>query len=212
MKRVPVGFACGNIELEGLYYDIESPSPAAAVVVCHPHSLYGGSMHNNVTYAIAGALAYVNIASLLFNFRSVGASGGRFGGGIDERDDVRAALDYLQSREGIDVKRLGVAGYSFGGGVALPVACSDRRVKAFALISPYYEDDPVDLLKDCSMPRLVIGGSDDDIVTEDKVRLYVDPVAGHVDLEIISGADHFWGGYEEEMSGKVAAFFQAAFK
>jgi len=66
----------------------------------------------------------------------VGKSGGQFGEGIAEQEDVRAALDFALATEGIDKERIGLAGYSFGASVALPVAVKDERVKMLALVSP----------------------------------------------------------------------------
>lgn len=212
MKQEQVTFPCGKLKLEGRYFKAQSIVPAPSVVVCHPHPLYGGSMHNNVTYAVAAALVTENISALLFNFRGVGSSSGMYGGGTAEQEDVSAALDYLQTRSDVDVHKLGLAGYSFGGGVVLPVACTDERVKAFVLISPYSENKPGRLLEKCPKPRLIIGGGADDMVTPDAVRQYNPEATGHGKLEIISGADHFWGGYEDRMSQITAAFFRDSFK
>ena len=74
MKPQQIVFPCGELKLEGLFYSVEAKEPVPAVAVCHPHPLYGGSMHNNVTYAIADALEKSGIAALLFNFRGVGRS------------------------------------------------------------------------------------------------------------------------------------------
>jgi alpha/beta superfamily hydrolase len=212
MKEDHVTFPCGKLTLEGIYFKAQPGGPVPAVVVCHPHPLYGGSMHNNVTYTIARALVSKNIAALLFNFRGVGSSSGAFSGGTGEQDDVRAALDYLQSLEGIDGKKLGLAGYSFGGGIVLPVACSDERVSAFALISPYSENKQDDMLGKCAKPKLIMGGSMDDLVSPDEVQLCASIAAGPKKVEIVGGADHFWGGYEDRMAWLTAAFFSDSFK
>lgn len=148
MKPRSVMFPCGGIKLEGLFYGVEAQGPVPAVVVCHPHPLHGGSMHNNVTYAIADVLVGSGIAALLFNFRGVGRSQGSYGGGTAEQEDIGAAIDWLALGQGVDVGRAGLAGYSFGGGVALPVACADERVRCIALISPYFEISPIVLLKE----------------------------------------------------------------
>jgi len=212
MKQEQVTFPCSKLKLEGLYFKVQSSLPVPAVIVCHPHPLYGGSMHNNVTYAVAGALQSENIAALLFNFRGVGGSGGAYGGGIGEQEDVVAALDYLQSLPDIDARKLGVAGYSFGGGVVLPVACTDERISSFALISPYSEGSQYEMLKNCAKPKLIMGGSMDDLVTPDEVKLYSAAAAGPKKVEIVAGADHFWGGYEDGMARLTAEFFSDSFK
>lgn len=212
VKQERITFPCGNLKLEGVFF---KPAPAAtlpAVIVCHPHPLYGGTMHNNVTYALAAALVAKNICALLFNFRGVGGSTGSFGGGIGEQEDVKAALDYLQSMKDIDQSRLGLAGYSFGGGVVLPVACSDSRVAAFALISPYSEGGQQESLKACVKPKLIVGGGSDNLVTPADVQKY-NMMAGEPKVfKMINGADHFWGGYEDEMARTAAEFFADALR
>jgi hypothetical protein len=169
-------------------------------------------MHNNVTYAIADALVESGIAALLFNFRGVGGSEGRHSGGIAEQEDIKSALNWLQGQENVDEARLGLAGYSFGGGVVLPVACMDERVRCFALVSPYFESPAGALLKGCSKPKLIIGGGSDDIVLPSDVERYGREAAEAKTCEIIKGADHFWGGYEGQMADRVAGFFHSSLR
>jgi len=208
MKPQQIVFPCGELKLEGLFYSVEAKEPVPAVVVCHPHPLYGGSMHNNVTNAMAEALVKSGIAALLFNFRGVGGSQGSHGGGIAEQEDVRAALDYLGPAKGVDAGRLGLAGYSFGAGVAFPVGCRDERVGAMAMVSPYFESTPLSLLKGCRKPKLILSGSRDDMVRAQDVETYGREAAEPKKCEIIKGPDHFWGGYERPMAEKVAGFFK----
>ncbi len=208
MRPQQIIFPCGEIKLEGLFYVAETVAASPAVVVCHPHPLYGGSMHNNVTYAIADSLVKSGIAALLFNFRGVGGSQGSFGGGVEEQRDVKAALDWLGSTKVVDANRIGLAGYSFGAGVAFPVGCADARVRALALVSPYFENSPFSLLKGCLKPKLMLGGSQDDMVPPGDVERYGKEAAEPKKCEIIKGPDHFWGGYEDLMSAKVAGFFK----
>jgi len=212
MKASRVTFPCADLKLEGIYFDGEWEQTAPAVVVCHPHPLYGGSMRNNVTYAIADALGGVAIAAFLFNFRGVGGSEGSYGGGVAEQQDIAAALDWLQGQKGVDKSRLGLTGYSFGAGVALPVACTDERVKGIALISPYFETSPLALLKKCHKPGLILGGTNDYEVSQEVVTSYGCQAAGTTRLRIIEGPDHFWAGYEQEMGQAVADFFSELFK
>jgi hypothetical protein len=208
VKPEHITFPCGELKLEGLYYGIDAKEPVVGAVVCHPHPLYGGSMHNNVTYAIADALVKSGIAALLFNFRGVGGSQGSYGGGIAEQEDVSAALDCLGSRKGVDGGRLGLAGYSFGAGVAFPAGCRDGRVKAMALVSPYFENPPTLLLKGCLKPKLILSGSADDMVPAEDVETYGREAAEPKKCEIMKGPDHFWGGYEQPMAEKVTGFFK----
>src|SRR5581483_12420564 len=109
-------FPVGGITLEGLL-SIPATSPQMGVVVCHPHPLYGGEMHNNVVSALIDAFQHAGFATLRFNFRGVGRSGGSHGQGVTEVEDVKAAVSYLLSRQ--PVQTVVVAGYSFGSMVGL---------------------------------------------------------------------------------------------
>src|SRR5215510_7238151 len=106
-----VTFPVGDITLEGLFWT-PPQTPAIGAVLCHPHPLYGGEMHNNVVSALADALQQAGVATLRFNFRGVGRSGGEHGGGEAEVEDVKAAVSYLLSRQAVPT--VVVAGYSFG--------------------------------------------------------------------------------------------------
>ena len=136
MNKKSVTFPCGQLTLEGVYCTPEGNDAFPAVVLCHPHPLYGGSMDNTIIMELATAVTGASMAALMFNFRGVGGSEGSYGGSVGEREDVEAAIDWLISQPGIIANRIGLAGYSFGAMVGAPVACQDKRVKAVALISP----------------------------------------------------------------------------
>jgi alpha/beta superfamily hydrolase len=198
-----------DITLEAVWHFPDSKGPWPAVVVCHPHPLYGGSMSSNVVFGICQALAEKSIAALRFNFRGVGKSGGEFGEGIAAQEDTRAALDFAIATERIDPQRIGLAGYSFGGMVALPVAVRDERVKRLALVSPALEEGGWEELKRYKKPKFVIAGENDFVVPME----YFSKLAGDrpEHYQVIAGADHFWGGYEEVVAEKVATFFAEGF-
>jgi len=206
MKRV--NFPCGHITLEGVLHRPDAPGPFPGVVVCHPHPLYGGTMDSPVILSICRALKTRGIASLRFNFRGVGRSEGSYAEGVGEREDARAALDFLSQQEVVDRSRLGLCGYSFGTIVGLPVADQDDRVKALAGVSPFFSSP--ELLQNFHRPKFFICGSRDDFVDLEELRRRVAELPEPKELEIIPGADHFWWGYVEELSTKVADFFAAA--
>jgi alpha/beta superfamily hydrolase len=209
LKRVHISFPCGGLTLEGVWHLPETSRFLPAVVVCHPHSLYGGSMSANVVFYLCQALAESSIAALRFNFRGVGKSQGEFGGGIGEQEDVKAALDLVLSTPNIDKDRIGLAGYSFGGGVAVPVAVQDERVKMLALISPALEfGGEREQLKEYIKPKFIIVGENDDVIGQKELRALFEEIPQPRQLEIIGGADHFWGGYEEIVAEKVSRFFR----
>jgi len=204
-----VVFPCGEIQLEGILHLQEDNGPSSAVIVCHPHPLYGGDMDNNLVTAVCNALGRSSIASLRFNFRGVGNSGGRYGEGLLEQDDLRAALNFLFTLKEIDSRRIGLAGYSFGGMVANAVAMKDNRVKQLALISPALERTGWAQLKEDLRPKLIIvGDADTTVAFRPFQRFFGD--AGQ--YQIIAGADHFWSGFEEQISDKIVRFFRDGFQ
>jgi alpha/beta superfamily hydrolase len=189
----------------------EGRGPFPAVIVCHPHPLYGGNMSSNVIFAICQALAQQSIAALRFNFRGVRKSGGVFGGGIAEQEDVRAALAFVSSTPTIDQKRIGLAGYSFGAGVALTVAVQDERVKLLALVSPALLDSGWEQLKRYTKPKFIIIGENDFAIPQQQLQQLVEDIPEPKQCQIIPGADHFWAGFEEEVAQKVTQFFAVGF-
>jgi alpha/beta superfamily hydrolase len=205
-----VKFPCGDLILEGVTTVPEGKGPFAGVVVCHPHPNYGGDMNNNVVVPLCLALTQASIASLRFNFRGVGASQGKFADGIGEREDVVAAISYLSTLEVVDKERIGLCGYSFGGAVSLEVAPADERVKALALVSP--EISTYVPLKQYTRPKLIVCGGADQFVSIIALQRLAEELPPPNDFELISGADHFWGGYEDKVAARIAAFFVNAFK
>ena len=212
MKTKNVTFPCGELKLEGACYYPDGKGRFPAVALCHPHPLYGGSMDNNVILAVAAALAKQSIIAFMFNFRGVGRSQGSFGGGENEQQDLKAAIDWLAKQPEVAAGRIGVAGYSFGAFVALPEAHHDPRVRALALISPALMDDAkITQLGDCRIPKFIISGSADEHVAEKQLKLMEQKAADPKRLEIIPGADHFWLGNEATLAERVVTFFSAAF-
>jgi alpha/beta superfamily hydrolase len=202
-------FPCGDIQLECELHLPEGNGLFPAVVVCHPHPLYGGDMDNNVVMAVCSALDKNSIAVLRFNFRGVGNSGGSFGDGLGEQDDVKAALDYLSTLREVDRERIGLVGYSFGGMVALPVALTDKRVKQLALISPALKETGWAQLKAYALPKLIlVGDADTSVPFRPFQRFFGDAKQ----YQIIAGADHAWWDFEEEIGVRIARFFYDGFR
>jgi alpha/beta superfamily hydrolase len=206
-----VTFSGDGLELEGILHLPQGKPPFPAVAMCHPHPLYGGNMHNNVVIAICQALARVFIACLRFNFRGVGRSEGNFSSGIGEQEDVKAALTFLSTASEVNPDRIGLAGYSFGTMVALPVALRSNKVRAVALVSPILSTSDWEQLKNYVNPKLLLIGSEDYFVSFPEKELRPGQFPEPKQYEVISGADHFWFGYEEEVSDKVSNFFATVF-
>jgi len=207
-----VTFNSGQLKLEGVLTLPDGGGPFPGVVVCHPHPLYGGSMDNNVVYAICRVLSERSMASFRFNFRGAGRSQGHFSDGVEEKDDIIAALDYLTSVKGIEPDRMGLAGYSFGAGVCLLVASKDGRVQALALVSPLPSPTNFDQIKGYAKPKLFVCGSADVYAAPEEVGPLVEALPEPKDFEVVTGADHFWLGCEGPMATKVGIFLSTALK
>jgi alpha/beta superfamily hydrolase len=164
-------------------------------------------MQNNVVMAICQGLLAHSMAAFRFNFRGVGRSGGVYGGGITEREDVKAALAFVRARPEIDAEKIGLAGYSFGATVALPVALPDDAVRLLALISPPLVDSAWEQLKGYAKPKLLMVGSADAFVPAREFQQYAQDIPEPRQYFVVSGADHFWWGYEGELAQKVSRFF-----
>ncbi len=211
MNSIRAEFPCGNIILEGEWHLPQGRGPFPSVLVCHPHPLYGGNMLNNIVIAICQALPRHSIAAFRFNFRGVGNSGGAFGGGVAEQEDVKAALAFILSAPDIDSKRIGLAGYSFSARVVLPVAIQDERVNLLALVSPALSDSGWAQLKGCRKSKFLIVGDADSFIPLESFQQHINGIVDPGQYQVVSGADHFWWGYEEEVAEKVSQFFVAGF-
>jgi uncharacterized protein len=206
MKDIEVRIPCEDFTLEGKWYKPESNGPFPAAVVCHPHPLHGGNFRNNVVKAVYWDLAEHGFAVLRFNFRGVGGSGGAYGEGTAEIKDVQAAVSFALSRPGVDGGRLGIAGYSFGGGVSVRESAADVRVKALALISPQLGEEDWELLRKHAVPLLLVTGSRDQFFPLDQYEANLKTVPETKQFHIVKGADHMWIGYEAEMAVTVRRF------
>ncbi len=206
MKQSHLRFPCGELSLEGVVHMPEGMGPFAAVVVCHPHPHFGGTMDNNVVVAVSEALCRESIIALRFNLRGVGASGGRLTEGIGEQEDVKAALSFIASMDKVSRNRVGLCGYSSGAVLALSVARQDERVQALAAISPPLFEE-WESLQGYPRPKLFVWGSRDMFIPGERLEKISERLSSSREQEVIEGADHFWWGYEDRVAARVAAFF-----
>ena len=206
MRETRVTFRSGPLLLEGARSQPVGTGPFPAVVVCHPHPSFGGSMENNVVRAICEGLYERSIMTLRFNFRGVGKSEGNFGHGIGEQDDVRAAISFLVGRKQSASSRMGFVGYSAGAVFGLPIAIGDAMVRSMAAISPPLGMMDLDALKTSRKPKMLVLGSKDDYTLENELTELCRSCAEPKECTVIQGADHFWQGYEHDLADRVSEF------
>jgi hypothetical protein len=194
--------------LEAVLKEPDAPARGAAVV-CHPHPLFGGTMHTKAVYRAAQALNEVGLVTLRFNFRGVGASTGTHDDGIGEREDARAALDWLGTLyPGLPLL---AGGFSFGSLVALTVGAADARVAALlGLGLPLMRDERYDysFLADVDKPVLVVQGERDEFGSGEHVAGVLAPLGPHVTLVRVPGSDHYFTDRVQELQSAVRTYFE----
>lgn len=181
-----------DIKIEALLYNADSQK---AVIVCHPHPLMGGSMHNNVVETAVRAFASENYATLRFNFRGVGASSGVYDEGKGEAQDIIFACRYLRDS---GYKKIYFAGYSFGAWVGTKVVSTkDKMFYQVIFISPPINHFAFDFVKLKNRVNLIICGDADNFCDIAAITEKCGKIGAK--LEIIKGADHFYWGKEAEI-------------
>lgn len=187
--------------IEGLLDDVGSSQFA---VLCHPHPLYGGSMHDGVLDIAARAASARGLGTLKFNFRGVGGSEGTHADGDGEVEDLLAALSWLHAER--DVSRVLLIGYSFGASVAWRTACDPTvNIAAITLVAP-----PVGSLAfdgSCQTPTRVIAGDADSFVTVAELQAWC---AARAELVLVKEADHFFSGQTRQLADALDAALGAS--
>lgn len=204
MNEKPVRIESKDALIEGLLARGSAPE---AVVVTHPHPLYGGDMRSGVVEAAVRAYHRRGYTTLRFNFRGVGRSTGRYAQGLGEQEDVLGALAFLTGK---GASALDLVGYSFGAWVNARGLERFVGVRRLILVSP-----PVDLLDfsgivHSSKIELVITGSRDDIAPPDRVREMMDTWNPNAVFRIVSSADHFYGGKTGKVEEIIEDFLEPA--
>jgi uncharacterized protein len=222
MKEEKVFFPSAGIQLEGLLNIQEASSFKGGVVFCHPHPQYGGDMHNPVITVALDAAAQEGFATLRFNFRGVGESGGSYGDGMGETDDVKTAVEYINLRlknsdhssafagdtgfiRGVT---LILVGYSFGAWVGLPIAVESTRIKGMVAVAPPLEMYDFGFVKGCKKKKLFIAGSRDLYCPTPLLERWYQEVEEPKSLTIIPGADHFFFSHSRSLIPPLREFFR----
>ncbi|HEX4211202.1 MAG TPA: alpha/beta fold hydrolase [Candidatus Binataceae bacterium] len=207
MNEKPVSFRSGDLTLEGLLH-LPDTKPAAAAVICHPHPLYGGSMYNNVVDAVAEAMGRRNWAVLRFNFRGVGGSEGEHGGGVGEADDAVAAAAFVGEQTGLELQKIVVAGYSFGAMATAIAAPKLTDAAALLLVALPLRMAELDALAQFKGPILFVAGDADSYCPAADLKRLGEKFGGRAQVRIVEGADHFFGGREDELTATIASMIE----
>lgn len=176
-------------------------APRAAVVLGHPHPLYGGTMHTKGLYQAAKGLSRIGCAVLRFNFRGVGKSAGTFDNGPGEMEDFRAGLAFMTNR--YPGAPLWAGGFSFGSWVGLTVGATDDRVSALIGIAPPLEKYDFTALRDSQKPKFFIQGERDEICPLKVLRQFYGQLPEPKELVVIDGANHLFDGQASQVGDAI---------
>ena len=179
-------------KLEALLEEPDHRPPDEACVVCHPHPLFGGTMHNKVVYRIARALRRRGSVVLRFNFRGVGRSKGEHGEGVGEIEDARAAFGWLHMR--YPSLPCSLAGFSFGSRVILGLGCALGDAARLVAVGFPTRDGEAHYLASCHVPKFFITSTRDQYAPRDEMEVLYAKIAGPKHIIWIEADDHFFSG------------------
>ncbi len=193
--------AAGSLGADGIVNPGYEGGLRAAVVLAHPHTEYGGTMHTKVVYQAAKALSRIGCAVLRFNFRGAGASAGTFTNGPGEMDDFRAALDVMHEK--YPDAPIWAAGMSFGSWVAMTVGAEDSRVAALIGIALPVSRYDFGAVERSTKPKFFIHGEFDELCPLKEMRAFYARAAEPKELVVIDAADHLFDGKVSEVVGAI---------
>jgi alpha/beta superfamily hydrolase len=205
-RRIESLFVAGpSGRLEALLEEPDESTPVEACVLCHPHPLYGGTMHNKVVYRMARGLRRSGSVVLRFNFRGVNLSEGKHAEGEGEIEDARAALEIL--RERYPDLSFALAGFSFGSRVILRLGCSLRDPAPVRLIAAGFPTrlGALDHLGGCAIPKYFVQSDHDEFGPAGALRNAFEGFAEPKQLQFIEASDHFFAGSLEKLEDAIAA-------
>jgi len=192
-------FLSGDYEIEGIFNERTEDK---GVVITHPHPLYGGDMHNMVVETMVHAYDKKGYSTLKINFRGVGKSQGNYDNGIGEQADVLSAISFLIE---MGMKKIDLAGYSFGAWVNAHAIHHDTLIEHMVMVSPPVGFMAFQLSAALDCLKLVVTGGKDDIAPAELVRKMLPAWNEQARLEVVDGADHFWGGYLNELESVLSS-------
>ena len=193
----PAGHLEGTLKFEGAVF------PRALSVVCHPHPLYHGTMHNKVVFAIAEAFFNLGCVALRFNFRGVGRSAGVHDRGKGEVEDCLAAVQFL--RQLYPEFPCLIAGFSFGAWMAIEAARRDPTLISVTAAAPPLKNLQSAILTSLTTPKLILQGSADNMCQLEDFQAIYPLIAEPKSFVLFEGADHFFDGQLAQLKAAIVA-------
>lgn len=192
-----------EVQLEANYH---LGNKDASIIICHPHPLYGGDMHNGAVVAMQKLAEDLGLTTIRFNFRGTGKSTGNNGNGKEEAKDIQGVIDYIKNSD-LPSENILLAGYSFGAGVIshyLTLGEADACIFAAPPLT-MFDFSPV---KQYLRPKLIMIGERDEITPISAIKKWYADLQGEKELHIFPNVNHFAFGYGEEIDDPFQSFIQ----
>ena len=192
--------------IEAVHDQVKNANQETVAVICHPHPLYQGSMHNKVVTTISRAMKTFGISSYRFNYRGVGDSQGEYGEGFGELEDLQSVCDWI--KQNTNFSKIVLCGFSFGGAIAYKGWGKLDNVSALVTVAPAFErfdlsheEEPRDL------PWLVVQGLDDDTVSPNAVFDFaLKTIKSDLTLVKMNEVGHFFHGKLIDLKKQIENF------
>jgi len=206
MPELIINGPAGRLEAR---YHHEDASDGPIALILHPHPQFGGTMNNQVVYAIYHAFVARGFSVLRFNFRGVGRSQGFWDGGPGELADAASALDWLQMVKP-DARNCWIAGVSFGTWIAMQLLMRRPEIEGFICVAPPSNLYDFSFLAPCPSSGLMLNGDNDRVVPSASVGELTQKLKTQrgikIDHEIVPGANHFFEGKIDELTEIVGSY------
>ncbi|MDA3918693.1 MAG: alpha/beta hydrolase [Deltaproteobacteria bacterium] len=197
---------CKEIKLEAV---LNENSLQKAVIITHPHPLYGGNMDNSVVMSIEKAFFNRGFTTLKFNFRGTCNSTGMFDDGNGEQDDVLAALSFLEKKKGFE--RILLAGYSFGARINAKLVAGGCKIDDHIMISPPVGFMSFDDIEKMPHTGLIISGDNDEIAPSNLIQEHIAKWGLKVQYKTIKNCDHFYSDSLGQLEGIIDSYLKESF-
>lgn len=177
-----------------------------AAVLCHPHPQFGGTMHTKGIFRSARALQALGMATLQFNFRGVGFSSGVYDAGRGEKQDVRAAVDFLRNR--YPQAKLCLLGFSFGAWVGLQVGLEEDRIEQLIGLGIPLSLSDFSFMVPCVKPKFIVQGARDEFGPRESIQSWFETLAEPKHLAFIEDSTHLFEGKIQELQQAIWTYFK----
>lgn len=175
-------------------------------IICHPHPLYGGTMHNKIVTTLAKTYQGMGANTVRFNFRGVMRSEGVFDNGNGELDDLLAVVDWVLQQH--PKQAIWLAGFSFGGYIAAKAA-AQIPTKKLVTVAPPVQNFPMEHLPPITCPWVLVQGEKDDVVPAEAVLKWAESRNPKPTILRFPEAGHYFHGLLNELRTRITDALQS---